>query len=249
MGKYDPLRDLLASRQLDEVVLTFADVEKLVGPLPASAHVHRAWWANDSKVQAQAWRSAGWRVAAVDQKAQRVTFARGAVGGSFRAAQQAQQTAESEPLPRQEANRQETPSDMTEEAVQGRLVAYLVKEGWQILRVAQTATRERGTDVLAARDGRTLAVEVKGYPSLNYTDPRRAGEVKPTQPATQARHWYAQAVLKGMLLRDEPPDVEVAIAFPDVPTYRSLFHRTKISLSRAGIDVLFVAGTGEVTPG
>jgi hypothetical protein len=249
MGKYDPLRDLLASRQLDEVVLTFGDVEKLVGLLPPSAHLHRAWWANDSKVQAQAWRSAGWHVAAVDQTAQRVTFVRGAVGGSFRAARQAQQTTEGEPLPFRETNRQDTPSDMTEEAVQSRFVAYLVKENWQILRVAQTATRERGTDVLAARDGRTLAVEVKGYPSPNYADPRRVGEVKPTQPATQARHWYAQAVLKGMLLRDEQPNVEVAIALPDVPTYRSLFQRTKTSLHRAGIDVLFVARDGEVSLG
>jgi hypothetical protein len=82
MGKYDPLRRLLASRQLHEIVLTFGDVEKLVGPLPPSARIHRAWWANDSKVQAQAWRAAGWHVRRVNQSAGRVTFARGEVGGS-----------------------------------------------------------------------------------------------------------------------------------------------------------------------
>ena len=202
MGKYDPLRDLLASRQLDEVVLTFGEVEKLVGPLPPSAHVHRAWWANGSKVQSLAWRSAGWHVAAVDQAAQRVTFARGTVGGSLQAKRSARPTVVGVPISRRDPDGQETSSGMTEEVVQGRLVAYLVKDGWQILRVAQTATRERGTDVLAARDGRTLAVEVKGYPSLSYADPRRAGEVKPTQPATQARHWYAGFRSAGQLTFD-----------------------------------------------
>jgi hypothetical protein len=37
MGKYDPLRDYLAGRLVDEVKMSFADIEKLVGPLPASA--------------------------------------------------------------------------------------------------------------------------------------------------------------------------------------------------------------------
>jgi hypothetical protein len=106
---------------------------------------------------------------------------------------------------------------MTEEAVQGRLVGYLVKEGWQILRVAQTAARERGTDLLAARDGRTLAVEVKGYTGLSYSDPRRAGEVKPTQPATQARHWYAQAVLKGISSAMNSPTSRSRSCFPTCP--------------------------------
>ena len=85
--------------------------------------------------------------------------------------------------------------------------------------------------------------------TIGMADPRRAGELQPTQPATQARHWYAQAVLKCMLIRDEQPDLDAAIALPDVPTYRSLFQRTKTSLHRAGIDVLFVAGDGEVSPG
>jgi hypothetical protein len=37
-----------------------------------------------------------------------------------------------------------------------------------------------GIDVLATRTGRTLAVEVKGFPGRRYAGPRRAEEVKPT---------------------------------------------------------------------
>ena len=61
MAKYDPLRDYLIA-QPDEVQLAFGDIEKLVGPLPESARTHRAWWANDSKVEALAWHAAGFRV-------------------------------------------------------------------------------------------------------------------------------------------------------------------------------------------
>jgi hypothetical protein len=75
MNKYDPLREYLASLDQTSVTMSFARVEELVGPLPASARRHRAWWANDSKVEAQAWRAAGWHVVSIDQRNERVAFA------------------------------------------------------------------------------------------------------------------------------------------------------------------------------
>jgi hypothetical protein len=56
--------------------MTFGQVERLVGPLPYSAHEHRAWWANDNKSQALAWRAAGRHVASVNQSSGHVVFAR-----------------------------------------------------------------------------------------------------------------------------------------------------------------------------
>lgn len=85
MGKYDPLRDHLASRPGDQARMTFAEVEELVGPLPASARNHRAWWGNDNKVEAVAWRAAGWHVESVNQASRHVVFARGATSGTSRA--------------------------------------------------------------------------------------------------------------------------------------------------------------------
>jgi hypothetical protein len=80
--KYDPLRDFLDGQRAEvvEVRMTFGEVAELVGPLPESATKHRAWWANDSKVQAQAWRTAGWRVNSVDQGAGWVVFSRDHAG-------------------------------------------------------------------------------------------------------------------------------------------------------------------------
>ena len=62
--KYDPLADYLAALTVDEVTLTFAEIEAIIGaPLPPSARL-RTWWANTAgSAQARAWRSAGWRMA------------------------------------------------------------------------------------------------------------------------------------------------------------------------------------------
>ena len=60
--------------------MRFADIEQLIdGPLPASAHRHNAWWANEvggNHVHAHAWQDAGWSVDAVDQTARWVRFRR-----------------------------------------------------------------------------------------------------------------------------------------------------------------------------
>jgi len=237
MGKYDPLRDYLAKlMQAGPVTLSFADIERLVSGLPNSARIHRTWWANDSKSEARAWRAAGWHVESVSLTAERVVFVRGVVGG-IRLGQSA-----TPPTP------QLTPSSegRTEASVQGQLVAYLRDNGWTILRQADTATRERGIDVVATRNAVTLACEVKGYPSRSYADPRRAGEVKPTSPSVQARHWYAGAVLTAMLTRQDHAEYRVVIALPDAGTYRSLHRRTQANLAVIGIEVWFVGEDGSV---
>lgn len=86
MGKYDALAEHLSRIPPDELTVTFsfADIDRIVGGLPPSAYRIRQWWANDSKVEARAWRSAGWHVDAggIDLNAQKVRFARGKVGGT-----------------------------------------------------------------------------------------------------------------------------------------------------------------------
>lgn len=61
-----------------ETTLSFDDIEGIIGrPLPASAHRHRAWWANtDTHSQALTWLAAGWKVEAADLDAKEVTFVR-----------------------------------------------------------------------------------------------------------------------------------------------------------------------------
>jgi hypothetical protein len=96
MGKYEPLRDYLAARPGEEELMTFGQVERLVGPFPDSAREHRAWWGNDGyKSQSIAWQAAGWHVASVNQAAGQVVFARGAKSGTPRTQRHPQTPADS----------------------------------------------------------------------------------------------------------------------------------------------------------
>lgn len=134
----------------------------------------------------------------------------------------------------------------TEASVQAAVVTWLVNQGWQILSVANTATREHGIDIVASRGSETIGVEVKGFPSRTYADPARAGETKRTQPSTQAGHWFGQAVLAAMRLRGRQPEVASVIALPRFPRYEALYRETQGSLGAAGITVWWVTEAGAV---
>ncbi len=134
----------------------------------------------------------------------------------------------------------------TEANVQASLVTALAADGWRILSVSNTATKEHGIDVIASRNGQTVGVEVKGFPSRGYADPARAGEVKRTSPSTQAAHWYSQAVLAAMRLRGKEPAWRAVIALPGFPRYRDLYAETTESLAAAQIEVWWVNETGTV---
>ena len=83
MAKYDPLEHYLiqADDQLGEVVLSFAQIEAIIGAdLPPDAYnPSGTWWrnTNDAKrPQAKAWLAAGWKIAASDQNGKWVRFIR-----------------------------------------------------------------------------------------------------------------------------------------------------------------------------
>jgi hypothetical protein len=135
----------------------------------------------------------------------------------------------------------------TEARVQAMVVEHLVLEGWHIVRSSDTATRERGIDVEATRESTTVAIEVKGFPSRGYADPRRAAEQKRTQPSTQAKVWYSLAILAAMITRTKMPEARSVIALPDFPRYRALFRDTTSQLRRCEIELWWVAIDGTVT--
>ncbi|MCU1588989.1 MAG: hypothetical protein JWP11_245 [Frankiales bacterium] len=131
--------------------------------------------------------------------------------------------------------------------VQSRLLSHLVSQGWDVVRVADTRSRESGTDVIARRGGRLLHVEVKGWPSAAYRDPAKAHLKKPTLPATQARVWFNDAVVHGLRLREAHPEDEVALCFPDKDTYRALCRGIAGSLRKCDVDLLVVDVDGRVS--
>jgi len=100
--------------------------------------------------------------------------------------------------------------------------------------------------IRATKSGMTLLMEVKGYPSVSYSDPNRAHEIKKTSPTLQASHWYAHAILKCMRLKTEYPDAKVAIGIPNFKRYRDLFEETKGSLEKIEIQVWSLNESGKV---
>jgi len=75
-SKYDALRDLLVARESEDLTLTFARIEEVLGgALPASAYRHPAWWSNQkdlsTRPQARAWVEAGFVVDGIHQAGSR----------------------------------------------------------------------------------------------------------------------------------------------------------------------------------
>ena len=75
-NKYAPLTDWLNASGIDEVVLPFDAVGRIVGKLPPSAYEYQPWWQNNRGTsQALGWRDAGY-IARPDMKSATVRFVR-----------------------------------------------------------------------------------------------------------------------------------------------------------------------------
>lgn len=120
-------------------------------------------------------------------------------------------------------------------------------DGWTIVSAANTATRQRGIDLVATRANQRLAVEVKGYPGTVYARGERAGQPKPTAPTLQAKHWLAEAMLAALIAGGTNDYTDVAIAFPNMPRYRDLIGKIRYALDGLRLRVLLVEEGGQVT--
>jgi transposase len=77
-SKYEPLREWLSRQTCGLVTASFAQLEGLVGPLPASAYDHLAWWLGrdtDHSTQARSWLGSGYYVRSVNLQPRTVVFA------------------------------------------------------------------------------------------------------------------------------------------------------------------------------
>ena len=133
-----------------------------------------------------------------------------------------------------------------EASIVAAVVSHLKREGWTIQSVADTEARAHGADIRAEKDGETLVVEVKGYPSTVYARGEKKGEPKPTKPGVQARHWYSHVLLDAVLRQSEYPAAKVMIALPDFPVFTKLIGRTQPAITKLGIGVYLVREKGTV---
>ena len=80
-GKYQRLYTHLRTLQSREWRTSFGEIESIIGfELPASARLHRPWWANqnhgDGHSQSLAWSVAGWETAEVDMETETLLLRR-----------------------------------------------------------------------------------------------------------------------------------------------------------------------------
>lgn len=119
------------------------------------------------------------------------------------------------------------------------VVQYLVRNGYAIDSVANTATKEHGKDIVAARDGQSLWVTVKGFP-VERPDKR-------THSSTQAGHWFKHALYDAIAYRQVTGDGQVAVALPDFKRYRDLAASVEWVSKIGRFDYYWVKPDGTVT--
>ena len=79
MSKYDQLGRYLQDQPFQEVPMTFAEIERVIGfKLPPKAQRHRAWWSNNpsNNVMTKVWLEAGFESEKVDMAARKLVFKR-----------------------------------------------------------------------------------------------------------------------------------------------------------------------------
>jgi hypothetical protein len=139
-----------------------------------------------------------------------------------------------------EASRQTVTSERSRTAwfwegnVQAKVVDYLVKNGYVIRSVSDTALRAPGKDIVAITpDGNELWVSAKGYPEKSSN--------------VQARHWFSGAVFDLLLYRGENPNVKLALALPDsFVTYINLVPRINWLKQTMPFEIFWVSEDGSV---
>lgn len=79
MTKYGPLENFLKNKSLENVPMSFSEIESIIGDeLPPSARKHRAWWSNNpsNSVITYAWLAAGYKSTEVSLEGEQVVFRR-----------------------------------------------------------------------------------------------------------------------------------------------------------------------------
>ncbi|HEX7760272.1 MAG TPA: hypothetical protein VF459_12265 [Caulobacteraceae bacterium] len=78
MGKYDPLKTFLLAAGAEEVPMTFAEIESVIGASLPQSQRFPAWWSNNpwNNVMTEVWLDAGYRTERVDIAGRRVVFRR-----------------------------------------------------------------------------------------------------------------------------------------------------------------------------
>jgi len=155
------------------------------------------------------------------------------------------------------SERKETPGEWSKEDdwfwegnVQDKIMKHLKVSGFDRVTGVDTYSKEPGPDTTAYYGGKKWVIEVKGYPSDKYVEDwgdRKKGAPKPTPPATQARHWFSEAMMSVLLVKSEDQNVEVGLGFPRMDAYLMFLKRVSYVREKLGIHVFLVEENNSVS--
>jgi hypothetical protein len=121
--------------------------------------------------------------------------------------------------------------------IQTKVINYLTTQGYQIHSSADTASHQRGIDIVAEKDGKPFWVSVKGYPQ--GTDR--------TNPSVQAGHRFKQAIFDIIEYRERDKNVLLSVALPDYPRYHALAQKITWLKPVADFSYFWVNEFGELS--
>ncbi len=122
-----------------------------------------------------------------------------------------------------------------EDDVIDAVVRHLEQRGWRIISTASARAKQRGYDILAAKDGVTLVVEAKGATSSDSESERYGQEFSKGQKlshVSKALYTVASIVSAG--------EHQAALAVPSDAGHRQLIKAIAPALSKLSVTVFLV---------
>jgi Holliday junction resolvase-like predicted endonuclease len=137
--------------------------------------------------------------------------------------------------------------------VSKKIVSFLKNDNYKIEKDNSDKIKSRGIDIIGSKNGVTILIEVKGYPTEFHTKGKDKGKKKKTSPKLQAKHWLSEAILSTIFnySKYSSKKNELAIGLPKTERYIDLLEKVKPFFIDKKLDfkVFFVDETGKVSLG
>ena len=126
------------------------------------------------------------------------------------------------------------------------IIQFLGEQGWSVENAAYSLIYQQEYKVFARFNAETLIIQIKSFPSTVYTSGAKAGHLKTTMSASQARRWHSGMLLSAVLAQADYPDAIIGIALPCFTSYRQLIQQTQEAFDKLGLVLYVVDSEGVV---
>ncbi|MEN3013330.1 MAG: hypothetical protein ABDH23_01780 [Endomicrobiia bacterium] len=127
-----------------------------------------------------------------------------------------------------------------------KMVDWLTKNGYNVIRSNIKNKRQKGYDIEAEKGQAYFIFEVKGFPSEKYVSGTKKGLKKPTPSNLQARHWFADALFSLIIAKSNNPSYEIGVVLPNKKKYLDLINQISYFRSIFRLHCFLVEENGDV---